>query len=142
MPGKVNPVVPMSIVQIGFAVVGNDVCIAQANQAGQLEINHFEPVVADRLYDSIALLRNGVRLFREKCIDGIRANTVANEDHLMNSTAIATALIPKLGYAKVSAIVRDSVSSGRSLLDTLHGSGVMSTDEAKALAREASRVVP
>ena len=142
MPGKVNPVVPMSIVQIGFAVVGNDVCIAQANQAGQLEINHFEPVVADRLYDSIALLRNGVHLFREKCIDGIRANTVANEDHLMNSTAIATALIPKLGYAKVSAIVRDSVSSGRSLLDILHGSGVMSTDEAKALAREASRVVP
>jgi len=97
MPGKVNPVVPMSLVQIGFAVTGNDVCIAQANQAGQLEINHFEPVVADRLYDSIHLLRNGVRLLREKCINGIRANVSVNERHLLDSTAIATALIPNSG---------------------------------------------
>lgn len=138
MPGKINPVVPMSMVQIGFAVVGNDVCIAQANQAGQLEINHFEPIVADRLYDSIHLLRNGIRLFREKCINGIRANVQVNERHLMDSTAIATALIPKLGYAKVSAMVREAAAQNRLLLEVLQERGVLSREDAVQLTRDST----
>jgi aspartate ammonia-lyase len=140
MPGKINPVVPMSMVQIGFAVVGNDVCVAQANQAGQLEINHFEPVVADRLYDSIHLLRNGIRLFREKCIDGIRANVQLNEQHLLNSTAIATALIPKLGYARVSKMVREAASESQLLLDVLQERGLLTRDEAIQLTRESTQI--
>jgi aspartate ammonia-lyase len=140
MPGKINPVVPMSIVQIGFAVVGNDVCVAQANQAGQLEINHFEPVVADRLYDSIHLLRNGIRLFREKCIDGIRANVANNERHLLESTAIATALIPKLGYAQVSTMVREAAAKDQRLLDVLEERGLLSREEAIRLTRESTVV--
>lgn len=140
MPGKINPVVPMSMVQIGFAVVGNDVCVAQANQAGQLEINHFEPVVADRLYDSIHLLRNGIRLFREKCVNGIRANVAANERHLLDSTAIATALIPKLGYAKVSAMVREAAAQSLLLLDVLQERGLLSREEAIQLTRESTVV--
>ena len=140
MPGKINPVVPMSMVQIGFAVVGNDVCVAQANQAGQLEINHFEPVVADRLYDSIHLLRNGIRLFREKCIDGIRANAPANERHLLDSTAIATALIPKLGYSKVSTMVREAAAENLRLLDVLEERGLLARDEAIRLTRESTLV--
>ncbi len=135
MPGKINPVLPMAMVQIGFAVTGNDVCVAQANQAGQLEINHFEPVVADRLYDSIRLLRNGVRLFREKCVDGIRANVAVNERHLLQSTAIATALIPSLGYAKVSAMVRQAAAQNQNLLDVLQDQGLLAREEAIALTR-------
>jgi aspartate ammonia-lyase len=138
MPGKVNPVVPMSMIQVGFAVVGNDVCIAQANQAGQLEINHFEPVVADRLYDSIGLLRNAVRLFREKCINGICANVTNNERHLLESTAIATALIPRLGYAQVSTIVRECAAANQSLLEGLRERGILTTDEAKILVEQAT----
>lgn len=140
MPGKINPVLPMAIVQIGFAVTGNDVCIAQANQAGQLEINHFEPVVADRLYDSIRLLRNGVRLFREKCVDGIRANVAANERHLLQSTAIATALIPTLGYAKVSAMVRQATAKNLNLLDVLQEQGLLAREQAIALTRESTAI--
>ncbi|MGB6216164.1 MAG: aspartate ammonia-lyase [Castellaniella sp.] len=140
MPGKINPVVPMSMVQIGFAVVGNDVCVAQANQAGQLEINHFEPVVADRLYDSIRLLCNGIRLFREKCVDGIRANAALNESHLLQSTAIATALIPTLGYAKVSKIVREATARGLNLLDVLQAQGLLTHEQAVALTRESTLV--
>ncbi len=140
MPGKINPVLPMSMMQIGFAVVGNDVCVAQANQAGQLEINHFEPVVADRLYDSIHLLRNGIRLFREKCIDGIRANVSANERHLLNSTAIATALVPKLGYAKVSGMVRAAAAQNVLLLDVLQERGLLNREEAIQLTRESTVV--
>jgi aspartate ammonia-lyase len=141
MPGKVNPVVPMSLVQIGFAVVGNDACIAQATQAGQLEINHYEPVVVDRLFDSIRLLRNGVRLLREKCVDGLRANAATNERHLLESTAIATALIPRLGYAKVSELVREAVAAGRPFLAALQERGLLSADEARALVLESTRVV-
>ncbi|MFJ3047337.1 aspartate ammonia-lyase [Herbaspirillum chlorophenolicum] len=138
MPGKINPVLPMSMMQIGYAVVGNDVCIAQANQGGQLEINHFEPVVADRLYDSIHLLTNGIRLFREKCISGLQASEQVNERHLLDSTAIATALIPKLGYAQVSKIVRQAASEGRTLIDVFEERGILSRDEAIRLTREST----
>jgi len=128
----------MSLVQIGFAVTGNDVCIACANQAGQLEINHFEPVVAHRLVDSIHLLTHGVRLFREKCIDGIRANVAVNERHLLDSTAIATALIPELGYAQVSAMVVDAAAQNRLLLDVLQDRGLLAREDAIALTRDAT----
>lgn len=133
MPGKINPVVPMSMVQMSFAVVGNDVCIAQAVQNGQLEINHFEPVVADRIFESIQLLTNGARLFREKCVSGIVANVQANERNLMKSMAVATALVPILGYQKISALVRQSVAEERPLVDILEESGVMPKADALKL---------
>jgi aspartate ammonia-lyase len=133
MPGKINPVVPMSMVQMSFAVVGNDVCIAQAVQNGQLEINHFEPVVADRIFESIQLLTNGARLFREKCVSGIVANVQVNERNLMKSMAVATALVPILGYQKISALVRKSVAEDRPLVDILEESGVMPKAEALKL---------
>lgn len=133
MPGKINPVLPMSMVQLSFAVVGNDVCVAQAVQAGQLEINHFEPVVADRVFESIQLLTNGIRLFREKCVAGITANQAANEGNLMQSMAVATALVPRLGYHEISAMVRQSVAEGRPLIDLLEESDVLSRAEARTL---------
>lgn len=133
MPGKINPVLPMSMVQLSFAVVGNDVCVAQAVQAGQLEINHFEPVVADRIFESIQLLTNGIRLFRDKCVAGITADRDANERNLMQSMAMATALVPTLGYHKISALVRRSVAEQRPLVDILDESDVLSRAEATAL---------
>lgn len=133
MPGKINPVLPMSMVQLSFAVVGNDMCVAQAVQAGQLEINHFEPVVADRVFESIQLLTNGIRLFRDKCIAGLQANPRTNERNLMNSMAVATALVPRLGYQQISALVRRSVAEERPLIDLLAASGVLSRSEAAEL---------
>ncbi len=138
MPGKVNPVVPMAIVQIGFAVTGNDMCIAQANQAGQLEINHFEPVVADRLFDSIRLMRKGLRLFGERCIERIKADVQANERHLMASTAIATALVPSLGYSAVSEIVREAHAEDRNFCDELGRRGLLDLEEARRQVREST----
>ncbi|HKT98798.1 MAG TPA: aspartate ammonia-lyase [Paraburkholderia sp.] len=139
MPGKVNPVVPMSIVQLGFAVVGNDNCVAQAVQCGQLEINHFEPVVADRVFESLELLKNGIRLFREKCIQGIKANVEVNEQHLFESMAVATALVPTLGYAKVSELARQSVHEGQPLIKILEETGVLSAAEARRHIEESTR---
>ncbi|MCY1523728.1 Aspartate ammonia-lyase [compost metagenome] len=141
MPGKVNPVLPMSMIQLSFAVIGNDVAIAQAAQYGELEINHFEPVVASRVFDSIALLTKGIQRFREKCIAGISADVARNEEHLVNSMAVATALVPKLGYASVSKLARQSVAEGRSLLAIMEESGVMSQADAMSAIENASRPV-
>ncbi|WP_205962596.1 aspartate ammonia-lyase [Paraburkholderia phosphatilytica] len=138
MPGKVNPVLPMAMIQLSFAVVGNDVAVAQAVQYGELEINHFEPVVASRVFDSIALLSNGIERFAEKCVAGIEADAARNEQHLMDSMAVATALVPKLGYARVSKLARQSVAEGRSLATILHESGVLSRDDTLATIDQAS----
>jgi aspartate ammonia-lyase len=135
MPGKINPVMPMSMVQLSFAVVGNDVCVAQAAQNGQLEINHFEPVVADRVFESIQLLTNGSRLFREKCVAGITANTAVNESNLLNSMAVATALVPLIGYQQTSILAHRSVAEGRPLIDVLEEAKVMTKSEAIKLLK-------
>lgn len=138
MPGKVNPVLPMAMLQLSFAVVGNDVAVAQAVQYGELEINHFEPVVASRVFDSIALLTNGIKRFAQKCVEGIRADVERNEKHLLESMAVATALVPRIGYARVSKLARQSVAEGRSLVTILDESGLLSPDATLAAIRKAS----
>lgn len=129
MPGKVNPVLPMAMIQLSFAVIGNDVAVAQAVQYGELEINHFEPVVASRVFDSITLLINGVHRFTQKCVAGVTADVARNEQHLMDSMAVATALVPRLGYAQVSKLARRSVAEGRPLVKILEESGVLTRGE-------------
>ncbi|WP_336331417.1 aspartate ammonia-lyase [Pseudomonas putida] len=138
MPGKVNPVLPMAMIQLSFAVIGNDVAVAQAVQYGELEINHFEPVVASRVFDSITLLTQGIQRFREKCVAGLQADEARNLSHLTDSMAIATALVPRLGYAKVSKFARQSVNEGRSLLAIMAESGVMTEAEAMEAIENAS----
>jgi aspartate ammonia-lyase len=138
MPGKVNPVLPMAMIQLSFAVVGNDVAVAQAVQYGELEINHFEPVVASRVFDSVAMLTNGIARFGVKCVAGIEADAARNEQHLLESMAVATALVPKIGYARVSELARQSVAEGRSLVDILETSGLLSREETLATIRTAS----
>ncbi|MPV55215.1 aspartate ammonia-lyase [Burkholderia sp. HI2761] len=138
MPGKVNPVLPMAMIQLSFAVIGNDVAVAQAVQYGELEINHFEPVVASRVFDSITLLTNGIQRFARKCVAGIKADIARNEQHLMDSMAVATALVPTLGYARVSKLARQSVAEGRPLAVILDESGLLSRTDALAEIDKAS----
>ncbi|MGN4063092.1 aspartate ammonia-lyase [Burkholderia gladioli] len=141
MPGKVNPVLPMAMIQLGFAITGNDVAVAQAVQYGELEINHFEPLVASRVFDSIAMLDQGIRRFASRCVAGIEADAERNERHLMDSMAVATALVPTLGYARVSKLARQSVAQGRPLLAILDESGLLAPEAAKAAILAASRPV-
>ena len=108
MPGKINPVIPMSVTQIAFAIAGNDASISMACHQGMLEINHFEMVVCDRTLDSIQLLTNVADVFRSRCIEGMYVNEDVSYKHLLASSALATALVPSLGYARVSSLVRAS----------------------------------
>lgn len=141
MPGKVNPVVPMGVVQAGFAVVGNDTCVAQCVQAGQLEINHFEAAVMSRVCDSMDLVENVARLFRERCIEGLRADARRGEELVLNSSAIATAFMPQFGYDTVSAVVKQSVRNNRPFLAEMQAQGHISGTDALALVRQAAKVV-
>ncbi len=142
MPGKVNPVMPMALSQIGFAVAGNDACIAMAAQQGQLEINAFEPVIASRLFDSFGLLTRGVDLFTERCVAGLTADRDRCLDQVLRSDAVATALLPRVGYARATELVKEAHRSGGSLLDTLERNGLLTRAEALEQIRAAVALPP
>lgn len=130
MPGKVNPVVPMAMCQIGFAVAGCDHVVAQACQQGQLEINPYEPVIALNLFEAIRLVTKGAERFRTHCIDGIEPDLARLADNLEASSAVATALLPVLGYSAVAEIVREAQASDESFIALADRKRVIARDEA------------
>lgn len=142
MPGKVNPVLPMMMQQIAYAVIGNDTTVSLASLGGQLEINHFEPVIASRIFDSIDLLTQGSRLFASKCISGAKANAAQALENLLSSAALATVLAPQLGYAKTSAIVKEAEAAGRTFIEVTVDMGLLDRDQIIALLRAAAGVEP
>jgi aspartate ammonia-lyase len=117
MPGKVNPVIPEVVNQIAFEVIGNDITVSFAAEAGQLQLNAFEPIIAHSLFKSIGHLRNGCLTLAERCVKGI----TANKDHLRalveNSIGIVTALNPYIGYANATAVAQEAHFSGGSVVE-------------------------
>jgi len=106
MPYKINPVIPEAVNQLAFIVFGNDVTITHACSAGQLELNAFLPVIADRLLESIRVLRKASDILRTYCVEGITANIDICKENLNKSLGIATILVPIIGYDKASEIVK------------------------------------
>ncbi|MCB0593632.1 MAG: aspartate ammonia-lyase [Lewinellaceae bacterium] len=129
MPGKVNPVIPEVVNQIAFKVIGNDLAVTLAVEAGQLELNAFEPIMAASLFESISMLKNGMRTLREKCIDGITANAEVCRQSVRNSISIVTLLNPVLGYETCSALSKEALKTGRSLYDLVLEKGLMTAGE-------------
>ena len=117
MPGKINPVIPEVLNQCCFGVIGNDMTVTMACEAGQLELNAFEPVVFDRIYDSMNMLMNGVDTFIVNCVKGIVANEDKCHDLLYNSTGFVTALCPVLGYKKSAEIAKDFLKNGTPIVE-------------------------
>jgi aspartate ammonia-lyase len=132
MPGKINPVLPMMMQQVAFAVTGNDLAISMAVLQGQLEINHFEPVTASRLFDSLDLLTNGTRLFTERCIVGLAADRERSLRNLMESSALATVFVPELGYEATTALVKESLRQKRPLSTLAVESGLLTEGDVVA----------
>jgi len=108
MPGKVNPVIPEMVMQCAMRVEANDYAIAAAASRGEFELNAFEPLIADCLLESLGLLKNAVRLFRERCILSLSANPAVCEKHLADSAAFGTAYTAALGYDAVSRVIRQN----------------------------------
>jgi len=138
MPGKVNPVLPMMMQQVAFAVIGNDTAVSLASLNGQLEINHFEPIIASRLLDSIGILARSTRIFAERCIAGIEADADQSLKNLMHSPALATTFVPKLGYAKTSELVHAARDQQRPFIEVAIQQGLIARGEILVALRESS----
>lgn len=117
MPGKVNPVIPEVVNQIAFEVIGNDVTVSFAAEAGQLQLNAFLPIVAHSIFKSIAHLRNGCVTLAQRCVRGITANHERLEEHMNRSIGIVTALNPYIGYSNATEIAQEALRTGRSVTD-------------------------
>ncbi|MBV9398138.1 MAG: aspartate ammonia-lyase, partial [Bryobacterales bacterium] len=115
MPGKVNPVIPEVVNQIAFEVLGNDVTVSFAAEAGQLELNAFLPILGHSIFKSLAHLREGCITLAERCVEGITANRGRLEELMERSIAIVTALNPYIGYAKATEIAQEALHSGRAV---------------------------
>ncbi|MCX6566121.1 MAG: aspartate ammonia-lyase [Candidatus Aminicenantes bacterium] len=115
MPGKVNPVIPEVVNQIAFKVIGNDLAVTLGAEAGQLQLNVFEPVIAQSIFESIEMLKNGMDTLRLRCVEGITADEAQCRKSVERSFALVTALVPLLGYETCSALAQEAMSSGRSV---------------------------
>ena len=109
MPGKVNPIIPEVVSQVAFNIIGNDFTITMAAEAGQLELNAFEPVLFYNLFESIETLKNATTTLVDNCIVGITANKDRCEELLNSSIGIVTALCPYIGYKKSADIAKKAL---------------------------------
>ncbi|HOC44333.1 MAG TPA: aspartate ammonia-lyase [Thermoanaerobaculales bacterium] len=123
MPGKVNPVIPEVVNQIAFQVIGNDLTITLAAEAGQLQLNVMEPVITFALFESLDMLAAGVRTLSERCIAGIAANRERMNAMVEGSIGLVTALVPVLGYERASAIAKEALASGRGVREIVRAAG-------------------
>jgi fumarate hydratase class II len=133
MPGKVNPVIPEVVLQVGNQVIGNDMAITMAGSQGNFELNVRVPLISRNLLDSIKLLTAAATLLAEKCVDGIEANEEANRRHAESTPAIATALNPYIGYDRATEIVQEAVASKRTIREVAREKGVDDETLDKAL---------
>ena len=117
MPGKVNPVIPEVVNQIAFRVIGNDLTITIAAEAGQLELNVMEPIIVNSLFENIELLKNGMNTLNYKCISGITANEDVCRNMVYNSIGLVTALNPVIGYEASTALAKEALETGKRVYD-------------------------
>jgi aspartate ammonia-lyase len=129
MPGKVNPVIPEAATQAAMLVMGNDSVIAMACAAGSLELNAFLPLIAHCLLENLDLLTRAGKMLREHCVDGIEADEAHCRQHVENSTAAATALVPALGYERAGQAARAAKEQGTTLRAVVVENGWMSQAE-------------
>jgi fumarate hydratase class II len=129
MPGKINPVIPEAVIQVASQVMGNDTTIMMGGQAGNLELNVMLPVMAYNLLQSIDLLASAADVFAKKCIDGISANKETCAGYIEKSLALATGLVPKIGYDKAAAVSKKAYESGKTVRDVLLEEKILSEKE-------------
>jgi fumarate hydratase, class II len=124
MPGKVNPVIPEVVLQVGAQVIGNDTAITVAGTQGNFELNVRVPLIARNLLDQIRLLSSAARLFAEKCVEGITVNREMTDRHAESTLASATGLNPHIGYDRATEIVKEAAASGKTAREVARQKGV------------------
>lgn len=129
MPGKVNPVIPELVNQIAFEVIGNDLTVTFAAEAGQLQLNAFEPIIAHSLFKSVDHLARGCVTLADRCVSGITANRERLERNLENSITVATALNPYIGYARATELAREALETNTSVISLVLSRKVLTREQ-------------
>lgn len=142
MPGKVNPVIPEVVNQIAFKVIGNDLTVTMAAEAGQLELNVMEPVIVQSIFESVEMLKNGMNTLKHRCVDGITANVEVCRNMVLNSIGIVTALNPKLGYEISSMLAKEALETHRSVYDLVLEKGLLSKEELEKILDPEAMIKP
>jgi len=142
MPGKVNPVIPEVVNQVAFQVIGNDVTITMAAEAGQLQLNVMEPIIAFNLFESLSMTTEAVRTLTKRCIRGIEADEDRCRELVEHSVSLVTALVPVLGYDRSSAIAKEALGSRFSVREILERDGDLAPEAIAELLSPDGMVAP
>ena len=129
MPGKVNPVIPETVNQVAFQVIGNDLAVSMAVEAGQFELNVMEPVMAYNLFNSLTILTNAVNALNRKCVQGIKANVEHCHSMIDASVGVVTALLPHIGYEQSSLIAKEALASSRPIKTIVVEKGLLTAEQ-------------
>ncbi len=140
MPGKVNPVIPEAVNQVCFDIIGGDVTGTMAAEAGQLQLNVFEPIIAFRLLRGIDSLRAACTILRERCVAGITANPDRMRWFVEHSIGVVTALVPRIGYEAATDVAREALESGRNVMDIVVERELMTREEVEIALRPEAMV--
>ncbi|MCE5335405.1 MAG: class II fumarate hydratase [Desulfobacteraceae bacterium] len=136
MPGKVNPVMPEMLIQVGAQVIGNDAAITICGQGGYFELNTMLPVIARNLLESIEILAAAVRLFGDNCVSGIEANRERCGSFVERSLALSTYLVPHIGYDRASEISKEAYSTGKTIREVALQKGILSAEKLDDIFRD------
>ena len=142
MPGKVNPVIPEVMNQIAFKVIGNDLTVTFAAEAGQLELNVMEPIIVYSMFESIHMMINGMNTLRAKCVDGITANVDRCRDLVYHSIGLVTALNPYLGYETSTRLAKMALETGKGVYDLVIEENLMSKEELDDVLKPENMIKP
>ena len=133
MPGKINPVIPEVVNQVAFNIIGNDVTITMAAEAGQLELNAFEPIIFYNLFESIQTLSNAVQTLVDNCIGGITANEEHCREMVESSIGIITAICPYVGYETAANIAKEALRTNQSVRELILQKKLLSEEQLKTI---------
>jgi len=142
MPGKVNPVIPEVVNQIAFKVIGNDLTVSLAAEAGQLELNVMEPIIIQSIFESIEMLKNGMETLTHRCIIGITANEQHCREMVQNSIGLVTALNPYLGYEVSTQLAKEALESNRGVYELVLEKNLMSREQLEEILKPENMIKP
>jgi aspartate ammonia-lyase len=135
MPGKVNPVIPEVVNQVAFQIIGHDMTVTMAAEAGQLQLNAFEPVICYSLSAGISRLEQAVLTLAHRCVDGITANVELLRSEVENSIGLVTALNPYIGYAAATEVAKEALATGRGVAELVLERGLLPREQLEAILR-------
>ncbi len=119
MPGKVNPVIPEMMMQVSAQVIGNDTAITFSAANGNFELNTMLPIMAHNILESISILTTGAKVFTEKLVNGLEANTDKLDENIQKNSILVTALVPKLGYDIAAEVAKEAIAENKTIKTVL-----------------------